>query len=165
MNRQKAGVDKAKRIAEQKEALDLRKSGATYAEISDQLELSEATAWRRVQSSLKAIAKLTAKEAEVVKTLELARYDFYLRSLDPKIREGDEKAIRVAVVVSERRARLLGLDEPSKITIDDQRRREESMSKLIAAKNIEGLTRVQQGESPVAVYMDLARLPGEGDVA
>lgn len=118
MKRQKAGVGKVNRVAEQKQALGLRKSGATYAEIAEQLKISEPTAWRRVQRALKAIAKLSAKEAEEVKILELARYDFYLRSLDKKIRAGDEKSVRVALVVSERRSRLLGLDQPIKVEVD-----------------------------------------------
>lgn len=117
MASQKISPTKAKKLSEEKQALGLRKSGATYAEISDQLKISEATAWRRVQSALKAITKLSAKEAEDVKVLELARYDFYLRSLDPKIRLGDPRAINTALTVSERRARLLGLDAPEKHTL------------------------------------------------
>lgn len=114
----------AKRADEARQALAMRKSGASYEEISRSLtkklgySISTPTAWRRVQSALKAIVKLSAKDAEKVKVLELARYDFYLRNLDPGIRMGDPRAINTALGISKRRAELLGLDAPEVVKID-----------------------------------------------
>ena len=92
------------------EALQLRRSGASYEEIGRAMGSSASTAYRRVKFGLEKLAKLNLKEAEHTRDMELARLDFYLRSLDQRIRAGDTRAINSAVRIAERRARLQGLD-------------------------------------------------------
>lgn len=93
------------------EALQLRRSGASYEEIGRAMKSSASTAYRRVRSGLEKLKKLNLEEAEHTRDMELARLDFYLRSLDKRIRAGDTRAINSAVRIAERRARMLNLDE------------------------------------------------------
>lgn len=65
-----------------------------------------------------AIEKTTAENAELTQhviDLELQRLDTMLLSLEDKIKEGSLGAIDKALKIMERRAKLLGLDKPSKI--------------------------------------------------
>lgn len=61
--------------------------------------------------------KLSLKHAEQIRRLELERLDAYLRALWPAVEKGHHRSIEVALKVSERRARLQGLDEPEKKAI------------------------------------------------
>ncbi len=56
-----------------------------------------------------------ADSLEDVLTLEIERFDTMLASLWPSILEGDTNAINTALRVSERRSRMLGLDQPIKV--------------------------------------------------
>jgi hypothetical protein len=55
--------------------------------------------------------------AEELRALENARLDSYLSALGPSIELGDPKAIAVAVRISERRAKMAGLDAPIEVKI------------------------------------------------
>ena len=94
------------------QALELRKAGATYQAIADQLGYSNARgAHKAVASALKATLREPADE---VRDLEVARLDAMLLPLWWRVQQGDERAVDRALKIMERRARLLGLDAPSK---------------------------------------------------
>ncbi|HKJ76511.1 MAG TPA: hypothetical protein VKA64_04830, partial [Gammaproteobacteria bacterium] len=67
-----------------------------------------------VSRALAEINAKTAEDAEEVKRLELERLDRMLLSLWPKVTNGDPQAVEKALKVSERRARLLGIDAPTR---------------------------------------------------
>ena len=90
-------------------ALDLRIAGARYRQIGAQLGVSYQTAYRDVQTALGELAPLQAGKAEKLRELELERCDKMQLGLWPKVRLGDEKAVRALVAVMDRRAKLLGL--------------------------------------------------------
>jgi len=96
-------------------SLDLRIAGARYRQIGAQLGVSHQTAYRDVQTALGELAALQAKKAEKLRELELERCDKLTLALWPKARTGDERAIRAIVAVMDRRAKLLGLDAPTKL--------------------------------------------------
>ena len=94
------------------QALELRKAGATYQAIADQLGYAQAKgAYKAVTSALKATLK---EPAEELRTLELTRLDAMLLSLWRRVQNGDERAIDRALRIMERRAKLLGLDAPKR---------------------------------------------------
>jgi hypothetical protein len=89
-------------------ALELRKAGATYAAIAEQLGYASPEGARKaVSSALKATLRDSADE---LRQLEQERLDALLLGLWRRAASGDEKAARVALGVSKRRSELLGLD-------------------------------------------------------
>lgn len=91
-------------------AMELRKSGATYAAIGEALGISEQGAYKAV---IRALDKLNAKViegAEQLRRLELERLDRLFLAVYPKAIGGSYEAIDRALKIMARRARLLGLD-------------------------------------------------------
>lgn len=95
-------------------ALDLRKAGASYRQIGAQLGVSEAQAFNDVKAALDALNKLEIAAAEDVRRLELERLDTLTLALWPNAKSGKEGAIDRILKLMERRAKLLGLDAPTK---------------------------------------------------
>jgi hypothetical protein len=94
-------------------ALELRKAGGSYREIARQLGVDVHTAHADVGAELAALREKTVDQATEVRDLELQRFDEMTAGLWPKVRAGSPSHVTAAVRVSERRARLLGLDEPT----------------------------------------------------
>lgn len=107
------------RLADQAErrarALRLRREGWTYAAIGRVLGVSLQAASKLVQKELRRIPK---EEADQARAMELSRLDKYLSRLSGPLRSADPdvalKALDRAIRISERRARMLGLDVPVK---------------------------------------------------
>lgn len=99
-------------------ALGLRRNGATYEQIAEALDISVSTARNYIKDALEAITKDIAETADEIRELELQRLDHMLRVLAPKIEtsaaEGDYRPMQMQLRIQERRAKLLGLDAPSK---------------------------------------------------
>jgi hypothetical protein len=108
------GQKEAAAVRRQK-SLDLRIAGVRYRQIGAQLDVSHQTAYRDVQTALGELATLQAGKAEKLRELEVERCDRLTLALWPKARTGDEKAVRAVIAVMDRRARLLGLDAPTKL--------------------------------------------------
>ena len=94
-------------------ALDLRKTGASYREIARHLGVDVHTAHADVGAELAALRETAAAEATELRALELERLDGMTSGLWPQVQKGSPPAVTAAVRVSERRSRLLGLDEPT----------------------------------------------------
>ena len=99
------------------QALELRKRGMSYRQIGQELGVSRNTAHRYVTEELDELRAETRASAEQLRDLELERLDQYLARLQPKIEDGDEKAIATALRVQERRAKLTGLDAPQRTEV------------------------------------------------
>ncbi|MEM8933764.1 MAG: hypothetical protein AAGE94_21415 [Acidobacteriota bacterium] len=92
-------------------ALELRKAGATYDQIADQLGYaSRASAYKAVAKALKAIEDQVVEGATEMCRLEVERLDRLLVALWPKASAGHLGAIDRVIRISERRCRLLGID-------------------------------------------------------
>jgi len=101
-------------IAERRvRALELRKSGLTFREISRQLGADLHTVHGDVQAELAALRERTVEQAQDLREMELARLDSFNLGLWKQIKAGSAPAVSAAVRVSERRAKLLGLDAPT----------------------------------------------------
>lgn len=106
----------------QQRALELRRDGRTCQQISDALKLSgPGHAYKLVT---KAIAEIPAEDAAEVRRVEVARLDdLYSRAVgkaDKKaLTEGQKiEALSLALRVSERRSKLLGLDAAAKFAVE-----------------------------------------------
>jgi hypothetical protein len=93
-------------------ALELRKAGAPYRQIATELGVDVHTAHADVGAELAALRETAVGEATELRELELERLDGMTAGLWPHVRDGSPPAVSAAVRVSERRARLLGLDTP-----------------------------------------------------
>jgi hypothetical protein len=106
-------------------AVALRNQGASYDAIAAHLRkelglelYSKSHAFKDVSHQLKELNALCAHDAEEVRRQELERLDEYLFRLSPAIARGDAKAIDSAVKISERRCKMLGIDAPVQIQVD-----------------------------------------------
>lgn len=100
--------------------LDLRMAGATFASIAMTLGYSDrSTARKAYLRALDAEVNLKAEERNAWRQEQAARCDRLIRSLWTKALEGDTRAHASINRHMERQARLLGLDAPTRITVDD----------------------------------------------
>ena len=96
------------------EALGMRLAGASYAQIGERLKCTRTSAFRYVQAAL----RLHTYEAVAeVRRIEEMRLDRLLMTYWPMAVRGDQKAADYVLRLMERRADLLGLDEPRRMTI------------------------------------------------
>ena len=113
----KTTVNKLENRARDLEALDLRKHGATFEQIATKLAYADRS------HAFKAITNLlNSQEVEAVedyRKLELMRLDSLELALSPQLQTGNGKSINFGAIdrvlkIMERRAKLLGLDAPTK---------------------------------------------------
>lgn len=96
-------------------ALQLRKAGATFDQIAEQVGYdNRGNACRAIQQEL---ADLPKEDAVELRDLELARLDSLLTAMWPKAMNGNGWAVDRVLRIMERRARLAGLDQPEQIAI------------------------------------------------
>lgn len=97
------------------QALQLRKQGVSYAEIARQVGYrSGSGAHAAVRKALK---KTLQEPADDLRKMENERLDAMLSALWDKIEKGDPQAIMAGIKISERRAKLNGLDEPAEVDV------------------------------------------------
>jgi hypothetical protein len=94
-------------------ALELRASGASFLQIGKALSVSKPRAFRIVRKALDELVQHCQETAERVRQLELYRLDRIRLSLDPK--KGDPRVADTLIRISERVAKLHGLDAPQRI--------------------------------------------------
>jgi hypothetical protein len=92
------------------EAMKLRERGLTYAEIGEQMGVSEQRAWKLVCKEFDRLNEKRSEKASDVLRLELGRLDTMFSAVWDRAQAGDLKAIAAALKIVERRAALLGLN-------------------------------------------------------
>jgi len=102
----------AARRERERVAVELRVEGCTYAEIGDQLGVSDRMASRIVNRAMNRV--LREPVAQLI-DLEAARLDGLWAAMWPRALAGSARHVEVCVRISERRARLLGLDQPTRV--------------------------------------------------
>lgn len=99
----------------QRKALEFRKAGVSYQRIAETLGYKDASgAWRAVKSALK---KTLQEPADDLRRLEIERLDAAASAIYPSVKQGQYGAIDRWLKIMERRAKLLGLDAPTKSDI------------------------------------------------
>lgn len=96
----------AKRIR----AYELRLAGQTWRQIGQALGIGHETARRWVKEHLDATELPMVDE---IRKTEVDRLLRYLDRLDERIEDGDDKAISLAIKISERLCKMLGADMPT----------------------------------------------------
>lgn len=105
---------RASGAANKKTAFQLRVEGHSFLAIGQRLGITRQAAFDAVERELKAVAAETRNLAAQTLEVELSRLDFVLQSLTPKVIKGDPKAAMAFLKAQERRAKLLGLDAPTR---------------------------------------------------
>jgi hypothetical protein len=93
-------------------AVALRVEGCTYAEIGDQLGVSDRMASRIVN---RAMDRVLREPVGQLVELEAARLDALWAAMWPRVLAGSARHAEVCVHICARRCQLLGLDQPSKL--------------------------------------------------
>lgn len=91
---------------------ELRLAGKTYRQVAEATGLSVGTVHTRISAHL---AQRVQPLADELRAVEVDRLDRYLAKLETELDADPIRAIPVAVKVSERRARLLGIDAPQQV--------------------------------------------------
>ena len=99
-----------------KEALQLRLEGKTYTEIAEHMGKSVSTVHGYVTGSL---AEVTKEDAQQLRDVEAARLDALQHAIWDKAIDGDLSAIDRVIKIIDRRARLLGLDAPQQVAVNN----------------------------------------------
>lgn len=100
-------------------ALTLRQSGASYAEIARAMGTSTSRAHQYVTKALAEWREARIEAAEEIASTEMSRIDLIQRSIWAQALRGDLAAIDRIIKLMERRAKLLGLDAPTKVSPTD----------------------------------------------
>lgn len=98
-----------------RKAVELRRAGASYAHIAAQLGLSKSSVHKTVCRALVALQVDLDDQARLLQAQEADRLDHLQLKLWPRAMGGDVLAIDRVLRLMERRAKLLGLDQPLKI--------------------------------------------------
>lgn len=104
-------------------ALELRRKGCSYPKIADTLGISLSTAYRYVNNELERLANERHIEGEKVLDIELARLDRLTEAIMDRCEDGSLDHIDTLMKLMDRRAKLLGLNAPTRHAhlIDDKR--------------------------------------------
>lgn len=102
------------------QALELRKTGKTYRQISARLQCSLSAAHGYVTSALAELRSEVLESARDLREIEIAKLDDLelrlRRRLKPGCSDADSAKLATAILkISESRRKLLGLDAPQKV--------------------------------------------------
>lgn len=98
-------------------ALEMRKAGKTYDAIAKKLGISIPSAHALVMTALERIRTVTAEDAAKVRELELERINAIVDKLWAQ--RSDPRTADTLLRAIERRSKLLGLDAPTRLEVDD----------------------------------------------
>lgn len=104
-----------------RQALELRKAGATFREIADGLGYRSVSGAHK--AVMKALTDIPVAAVEELRTLEGERLDAMQMNLWTRARGGDREAVEQVLKIMARRARLLGLDLPVGLDVTSGGRR------------------------------------------
>lgn len=134
MGKSKAAPEKVIAAERRVKALELRKLGFTYRRIGEQLGVTEAGAHKMVTKSLRELDEKSAESAIEVRRLELERLDGWTLRVAQEIEKGRAlRAIDRGLRIQARRAKLLGLDAPTKLELGQVT--DELVKSLVEASN------------------------------
>lgn len=99
-------------------AIELRKAGASYADIGRTLNISGTQAMVIIRGALSKLAQQESRDARVLRQLSIERFDRLLRAVWPRAMQGDCDAVRTAAYVERQRNELYGLNSPAKVQVE-----------------------------------------------
>ncbi len=113
-------ISKAQRT---KQFMSLRTQGLSIRAIADAWlmqtgnKISKSTVQNDIAAELRTLAEQTRGEAEYYRELELARLDMAMSAIAKKVSQGHIAAVGQWIRISESRCKLLGLNEPVQLRI------------------------------------------------
>jgi hypothetical protein len=99
-------------------AVSLRVAGRTYAQIADELGVSKQRAYQAVAEAVAEVNQQCRESAEELRRVECERLDAAQAAIWDKVVGGDLKAVETFLKLATRRARLLGLDAPTRTQVE-----------------------------------------------
>jgi len=107
-----------KALEKQAQALKLRLAGVSYDDIARTVGYKGPSgAYQAVKSAMK---KTLQEPAGELRTLEITRLDEALRAIWPQVKKGNLLAIDRYLKISERRAKILGIDSKTQVEISGE---------------------------------------------
>jgi len=100
-------------------AIELRRMGKGYVEIATALGIGKSQAHRLVKAGLEETKAQVTADAADLKSEALSRLDGMLAGIWQGARKGNVSDIDRVLKIEERRAKLLGLDAPTKVAETD----------------------------------------------
>ncbi len=100
----------------ERQALELRKGGASYQSIADAVGYTNAGGARK--AVLRAFGAVIQEPVEELRSLQKERLNHMLLTLWPKVQAGDERAIDTALRVMDKMDRLSGTDAAQQVNVD-----------------------------------------------
>lgn len=100
----------------QASALEYRRAGLSFREVAQRVGLSKSQVRRLIVDAMDETVRHIASEANLLRAEEIDRLDAMLAGIWLDARRGDHTAINSVLKIMERRARLLGLDAPTRMT-------------------------------------------------
>lgn len=98
----------------QRRSLEFKLAGMSYRRIAEQTGVSAQQAYTDVQNAL---TEYIREPTEEVRQQEAARLDRLMMTHWPKALEGDHDALNAVLRIMDRRAKLLGVDQPQKVDL------------------------------------------------
>lgn len=111
-----AAVPSPELVDKEVKVLELRRAGLTWQRIAEETGYADHTG--AYAAYKRAIKRTMQQPADELREQELDRIDRLQLALWPKAMKGDERSISTIVRLMERRAKLLGLDAPTRIQQD-----------------------------------------------
>ena len=111
-----AAVPSPELVDKETKVLELRRAGLTWQRIADEVGYADHTG--AYAAYKRAIRRTQQQPADELREQELDRIDRLQLAAWPNAMKGSEKAILAIVRLMERRAKLLGLDAPTRIQQD-----------------------------------------------
>ena len=133
-------------------ALQSRISGASFADIGDELGISPQGAYKAYKRAMARLNTQTDESADELRRLECERLDQMFHGLWDDAKSGNDGKIDRALHIMERRAKMLGLDAPTKIAPTDPGGENE----------YRGMSDVQLARELIAANAAIARAIGNG---
>lgn len=96
----------------EEQAIRLRMTGASYAQIGKALGCTKQNAHRAVTKALKDTKERTAESTDQLRAVQSQQIDALTMAMWPAAQKGDAKAVLAIVRLMRRRAVLMGLDAP-----------------------------------------------------
>jgi ABC-type phosphonate transport system ATPase subunit len=111
----RAQVREMERAQRRLEAMSLRSMGHGWEEIGNRLGISREGARQLVMDNLE---RADNREVDYLRALENVRLDRAQVAIWPEVLAGNLKAVETFLRISQRRAKLNGLDEPTKLDLN-----------------------------------------------
>lgn len=99
-------------IKREQEIVKLRRGGLTWDLIGERLGIHLTTAQKGYE---RALARVVKEDVDAIRTLETERLDIAQSAIWGNVLKGDNPSIANLLRIMERRAKLLGLDQPTRI--------------------------------------------------